>query len=458
MNVKIALDAMGGDFAPRATVEGAVTAARELGLEVVLVGDRDLIQRELSEHATKGLKLTVEHAAEVVAMDESPIEAVLSKPHSSLHLCYELMKRGEVGAVISAGNSGAMMTIGIALMGNLAGIDRPAIASLVPSLDEVTLLIDAGANTEVKAANLAQFAAMGSAYMRHLRGIPQPRVALLSNGEEDSKGNELTRSTAALLRQTGAVNYVGYLEGRDLHYAKADVIVSDGFTGNVALKTAEGTARFALSNLREIFTTSVRGRLSYLLIRRRLAALRARLEPSEYGGAPLLGLNGAAFIAHGSSNALAIRNALRVAANGALGEAVNREIVVLMAQLAGNLALPPPNKGFRALFSRMRERLQRRSREGEAARPAAREGEDVSAPARATGSLKSANPAKDTGSLKTEPEADHATARQVTVEVMPRTSTNGTLPNKSAPAELAPPAPATPPALTPPQTPPKSER
>ena len=169
--MRIALDAMGGDFAPQATVEGAVLAARELKLRIVLVGDRTVVQKEMAEHACDGLDLAIEHAPEVVTMDDSPLEVVLSKPQSSLHVCYQLLKRGEVDAVISAGNSGAMMTIGITLLGNLAGIDRPAIASMVPTTDGLILLVDAGANTEAKAVNLVQFAVMGSAYMRRLRNL-----------------------------------------------------------------------------------------------------------------------------------------------------------------------------------------------------------------------------------------------------------------------------------------------
>jgi glycerol-3-phosphate acyltransferase PlsX len=388
--VRIALDAMGGDYAPRTTVEGAVLAARELGLEIVLVGDQEVVAKELKEHDVRGLKLTIEHAPEVVAMDESPMGAVLDKPRSSLHVCYELLKRGTAAAAISAGNSGAMMTIGIALMGNIAGIDRPAIASVLPTLDEISLLIDAGANTEVKPHNLVQFALMGSVYMRHLRGLHNPRIAILSNGEEDSKGDEVTRAAAAILRQMPALNYVGYIEGRDINHGKADVIVTDGFTGNVVLKTMEGFARFLLGNLREIYTGSMRGRLGYLMTRKRLTAMRERFDPSEYGGAPLLGINGAAFIAHGSSNARAIRNALRAAASSALGDAVNREIVVLMAQNAGIVPVQG-GKGLRGIFNRMRDRLQRRGY-----------GEGTGGDGGRTGSLKETGSLK-TGSLKIEP-------------------------------------------------------
>ncbi len=360
---------MGGDFAPQATVEGAVLAARELKLNVVLVGDRTILQKELDEHDCNGLNLTIEHAPEVVLMDDSPLEVVLSKPQSSLHVCYQMLRRGEVDAVISAGNSGAMMTIGITMLGNLPGIDRPAIASMVPTTEGLALLVDAGANTEAKALNLAQFGIMGSAYMRRLRGLAAPKVAILANGEEDSKGTELTRTAAAMLAQSAPhVNYIGYVEGRDINHGKADVVVTDGFTGNVALKTMEGFASFLLGNLREVYNNSMRGRLSYLLVRKNLRAMRERFDPSEYGGAPLLGVAGRAIIAHGSSSPRAIRNALRAAANESLGEALNHDIVELLGKMSATVPSRMGSKGIRAIFGRMRERLHLRTKEGELGR------------------------------------------------------------------------------------------
>jgi len=357
---------MGGDFAPQATVEGAVLAARELKLSVVLVGDRTLLQKELAEHDCTGLDLTVEHAAEVVMMDDSPLEVVLAKPQSSLHVCYHMLKRGDVDAVISAGNSGAMMTIGITLLGNLPGIDRPAIASILPTTEGLALLVDAGANNEVKPLNLAQFGVMGSAYMRHLRGIAAPKVGILANGEEESKGTDLTRTAAAMLVQSAPhINYVGYVEGRDINHGKADVVVTDGFTGNVALKTMEGFASFLLGNLREVFASSMRGRLAYLLVRKHLRAMRERFDPAEYGGAPLLGLAGRAIIAHGSSDARAIRNALRAAANESLGDALSDDIVDLLGKMSSTIPSRMAGKGIRAIFGRMRERLHLRGKEGE---------------------------------------------------------------------------------------------
>src|SRR6266849_2272456 len=212
---------MGGDFAPKATVEGAVLAARELQLGVVLVGDRATVQKELSAHDVAGLDISIEHAPEAVTMDDSPVESIVNKPNSSIHLCYDLIKAGAVGAAVSAGNSGAMWMSGVVILGNLPGVDRPAIATVLPTTKGLALLIDAGANTDVKPFNLVQFAVMGSAYLHHVRGVSRPRVGVLSNGEEDSKGTELTRSAAATLSHMSAyLNYIGYVEGRDIKGGK----------------------------------------------------------------------------------------------------------------------------------------------------------------------------------------------------------------------------------------------
>jgi phosphate acyltransferase len=363
--LRIALDAMGGDLAPKAAVEGAVAAARDFAIEIVLVGLKDIVESELASHDLKGLTIRVEHAPEVVAMDDSPLESVLTKPLSSIHLGMEMVKRGDVQGFVSAGNSGAMMAAAMAILGNLPHVDRPAIASLIPATGNLTLLIDAGANTDVKPFHLAQFAVMGSVYSRRVRDIARPRVGILSNGEEASKGTEVTRGAAAMLNQmTAHVNYIGYVEGRDINHGKADVVVTDGFTGNVALKTMEGFAAFLLGNLREMFTSSWRGKMAYLMIRKALGALRENLDPHEVGGAPLLGVNGVAIIAHGSSNARAIRNAIRAASNEALVHQVNAEIIDILSKTEAALgAKPPPGKGIRGIFAKMRDRLSRSKEE-----------------------------------------------------------------------------------------------
>jgi hypothetical protein len=239
----------------------------------------------------------------------------------------------------------------------------------VPTSEGFSLLIDAGANTDVKPINLVQFAVMGTVYWRHVRNVSRPRVGILSNGEEASKGNDNTRAAAAMLEQMQTyVHYIGYVEGRDINRAKADVVVTDGFTGNVALKTMEGFSSFLLGSLRGVFGGNWRTRLAYLLVRKNLNAMRERLDPSEYGGAPLLGVSGVSIIAHGSSNPKAIRNAIRAAANEQLVHHVNAEILEILAktQPVGPVK-PAAGKGFRALFGKMRERLHRREKEAELA-------------------------------------------------------------------------------------------
>ncbi len=362
--MRIALDAMGGDLAPKATVDGGVLAARDFGVEVLLVGDQAVLQPALASHQTRGLRVEIVHATESVAMDESPLESAMAKPDSTIHRGLELLRTGAADGFVSAGNSGAVMTAAIVVLGTLPGVDRPAIASLVPSAVGPVLLIDAGANTDVKPVNLVQFALMGTAYWRQVRATPQPRVGILSNGEEDAKGNDLTRAAASALRELAPhVNYVGYVEGRDINRGKVDVVVTDGFTGNVTLKTMEGLAAFVMGSFRELFIGSLGGRLAYLLIRKRLSAMRAELDPTEYGGAPLLGIAGVTVIAHGSSSPHAIRNAVRAAANEAMVKRVNSDIADLLARCSAAGPGKPAAKRFRAMFSRMRDRLHLHSRE-----------------------------------------------------------------------------------------------
>jgi phosphate acyltransferase len=430
--VIIALDAMGGDLAPKAAVEGAVLGARDFGAEIVLVGLREVVESELAAHNTAGLAIRVEHAPEIVTMDESPLESVLAKPHSSIHVGLDLLKHGDVHGFVSAGNSGAVMAAAMAILGNLPHVERPAIASLVPAAGGLTLLIDAGANTDVKPLHLAQFAVMGSVYTRRVRNIARPRVGILSNGEESSKGTDLTRGAAAILKQMNLyVNYIGYVEGRDINRGKADVVVTDGFTGNVALKTMEGFAGFLLGHLREVFSKGLRGRLAYLLIRKSLGAMRERLDPHEYGGAPLLGVNGIAIIAHGSSNARAIRNAIRAAANEALVRQVNADIVEVLGRTEAAASAKPAGKGIRRIFARMRERLHR-SREAEMQKI----GETVEGPGIAADHGEAAEPVSDE-------EHKEASRSKAAASPEPKVARNGTRPtgdleSPEAPAEAAP--------------------
>src|SRR5260370_921428 len=261
---------MGGDLAPKAAIEGAVLAARDLKIEIVLVGDREIIVKELADYDTSGLTINIEHAAEVVGMEGGPLESLLGKPDSSMHVGLDLVKSGGADGFVSAGNSGAIMAAAMAILGTLPGVDRPAIASLVPTTAGFALLIDAGANTDVKPINLMQFGVMGSVYWNRVNGVERPRVAILSNGEEASKGTDLTRAAAAALVQMAPqINYVGYIEGRDVNRTPADVVVTDGFTGNVTPKTIEGFAAFMVGHLREVFVSRLAPPRARLVVRRR---------------------------------------------------------------------------------------------------------------------------------------------------------------------------------------------
>lgn len=328
--IKIAVDAMGGDRAPAAVVEGALSAFKELGVQIVLVGQKDLVEQELGRHTPGKSSLDVVPASQTVAMSESPSTA-LKKRDSSMKVAFDLMKRGEVQAVVSAGNSGAMMATGMFLLGNLPQVERPAILVVVPALSKGTVIIDAGANVGCKPRHLVQFGLMGSIYAERVLGISRPRVGVLSNGEEQAKGNELTRTASELISST-SVNYIGYVEGRDICRGGVDVVVCDGFIGNVTLKTMEGIASFVLGVLKEAFQQNLSSRLGYLLSRKSILQAAARLDYAEYGGAPLLGLDGVAIVAHGGSDPKAIKNAIRVAKE-AVTQDVNRHITKMLADL-----------------------------------------------------------------------------------------------------------------------------
>lgn len=365
----IAVDAMGGDHAPGAVVEGAVQAVEAYGTSVLLVGDQEAIRRELDRvGGQESALLSIRHASESVEMGESPIAALRGKPDSSLRVAIQAVKAGEAGAVLSAGNSGAMLALAVTILGTLKGVDRPAIVTAIPSLGGHACLLDAGANTECKPIHFVQFALMGEVYARLVRGIASPRVGVLSNGEEDSKGTDLTRVAHELLKKV-SINYIGYVEGRDLNNGKVDVIVTDGFTGNIALKTLEGFAHFLQGQLRTVFSSGIRGKLSYLLIRKAFGNLRASLDPSEVGGAPLLGTEGLAIIAHGASSPKAIKNAIRVA-DESLRQDINRQIVDSIQALPPEVALAQAEqKSGRRIWAQIKERF-RHARESHEPPPA----------------------------------------------------------------------------------------
>ena len=328
---KIAVDAMGGDRAPGVVIEGVLLAHQELGVEIVLVGPPDIIAAELAKHPG-ARQITIAPASQMVPMQESP-SAALRKKDSSLRVAFDLMKRGEADAVVSAGNSGAMMALGMFVLGTLSQVARPAILVVVPSLGVGTVIVDAGANVDCKPKHLLQFGLMGSIYAGRVLGIATPRVGVLSNGEEASKGTELTRAASALLGAT-ALNYIGYVEGRDIFNDKVDVVVCDGFTGNVALKTMEGVASLAGEILKGAFQNNLSSKIGYLMSRQSLRTAYRKLDYAEYGGAPLIGLDGVAIVAHGGSSPLAIKSAIRLARD-AVDHEMNRHIAEALGEADG---------------------------------------------------------------------------------------------------------------------------
>jgi glycerol-3-phosphate acyltransferase PlsX len=311
--MKVAVDAMGGDHAPEAIVEGAVLAASHLDLdEVILVGDEVLIDRELAKHRWSGSNVTVIHTPHAVQMHESPSKALRARLDTSISVAVDLMKDGKCDAVVTAGNSGAAMAISMSKMKKLEGVERPALASIHPTINDVSVMIDAGGNVDCKPIHLVQFAIMGEIYAGFVLGKDRPRVGLLSNGTEESKGNELTKRVHAILKQSG-LNYIGYVEGRDIYSGTADVIVCDGFAGNVALKSSEGIAESFIAMLKAEIRKSLWARIGYFFMRKAQEHIKRRVDYSEYGGVPLLGINGTCFICHGHSSPKAVTSAIRAA-------------------------------------------------------------------------------------------------------------------------------------------------
>ncbi|MEV0231162.1 phosphate acyltransferase PlsX [Nonomuraea sp. NPDC050786] len=318
----IALDAMGGDHAPHEIVAGAVHAVRERGLSVVLVGSPRVLYEALADHDAT-TEVPIVRAEESLAMDEGAL-ASLRRPRSSLAVACHLVRRGDAGAVVSAGSTAGIVATGRLRLKGQQGVLRPAIAVPIPTLPQPTLLIDAGANAEVKPEMLVQFAHLGTAYAELAYHIETPRVGLLTIGSEAEKGNKLVKRAHELLLTSPGVNFTGNVEGHDLLAGKADVITTDGFTGNVALKTMEGAVRYAFSELKEVVSESRLARLGAAMQRSRIRELRRRLDPEAYGGAVLLGLNGTVVIAHGSSRAEGISAACKLAADLSAAGIVSR--------------------------------------------------------------------------------------------------------------------------------------
>lgn len=310
--IKIAVDGMGSDNSPQSEVEGAIEAARAFEVRVLLVGKEAVLAPLLKQAGGDGLAIEIRNATQVVEMDERPVVALRKKRDSSIRVAAELVRAGLAGGLVSAGNTGAVLAISKTVLGVVPGVDRPALAAILPTLTGHAVLLDVGANVACKPHHLVQFAVMGTLFCRIIIGIHSPRVGLMSVGEEESKGNELTKEVHKTLKKIN-LNFIGNVEGRDVYNGRADVIVCDGFTGNVALKTSEGLIEAVLKLLKDELSSNLQAKLGALLSQQSFKRLKKRLDYSEYGGAPLLGLRGVTIICHGRSSSNAIKNAIRVA-------------------------------------------------------------------------------------------------------------------------------------------------
>ncbi|HDZ27935.1 hypothetical protein LCGC14_0975010 [marine sediment metagenome] len=309
--MKVAVDAMGGDFGPRVTVEGALQASREYKIETLLVGFEDLIKKEYERLDHSKAKVTIINATEAIGMGEGLV-SFRRKKRSSIRIGAELVKKGEAEAFVSTGNTGAVVYLSKKILGALTGVEKPALSLLVPNLKGLTLLIDVGANVNCRPHHLEQFGVMGHVFMESVLGLKNPKVALMSIGEEDSKGNELTKEAFAKL-QASSLNFIGNIEGKDMYSGKADVIVSDGFTGNVALKVSEGAIETFFYMARTELMKNVFSKIGLFLMKRHLKKIFKKIDYSEYGGAQLLGINGVCIIGHGRSSPNAVKNAVGLA-------------------------------------------------------------------------------------------------------------------------------------------------
>lgn len=326
--MRIVIDAMGGDNAPACNVEGAVLAAKEWkDTEIILVGDEAAITPLLGND--RPANLTVQHASEVIHSDDEPVRAVRRKKDASMVVAGRMLREGSADAMVSAGNTGALMTTGLLVVGRMEGIERPALAPMIPSIDEKgTLALDLGANMDAKPEHLAQYALMGSLYRQKVQGLERPRVGLLNVGTEAGKGNELTKLAYPLLEQQ-PIHFIGNVEARDVLTGACDVLVCDGFAGNILLKSLEGAAGTIFALLKEQFTSSLKTKLAAAMLMPQLRALKGKLDYKEHGGAPLLGLSRLVVKSHGSSDANAIKNAVRqsrIAIENQLVESISKEI------------------------------------------------------------------------------------------------------------------------------------
>jgi glycerol-3-phosphate acyltransferase PlsX len=317
----VVLDAMGGDKGISVVVEGALLAARNFKSKIILVGQKEVVEPELAKYDLRGLNIKFRHASEVVEMKEPPSQAVRKKKDSSIRVGLNLIKEGEAQAFVSAGNTGAVMGTALLVLGTMKELERPAIAARMPTLTGSSILLDVGANLDCKPRHLAHFALMGNVYAKDIMRLSTPRVGLLSVGEEEGKGNELTKEAFKELEEL-PIKFIGNVEGRDVYNGNADVIVCDGFIGNVSLKISEGIAETMIALIKQALTSSLLGKIGFLILKPAFKTFKKRVDYAEYGGAPLLGVNGVCIICHGGSNTKAIKNAVRLA-----GELVQNKVL-----------------------------------------------------------------------------------------------------------------------------------
>ena len=309
--MRIVIDGMGGDNAPKSNVEGVVNAIKEYNVDLIITGDKKLLEEEFSKYEFDRSKLEIVNTTEIIENEDKPVKAIRSKKDSSMVVALNLVKEGRADAVISAGNTGALLAGGLFIVGRIKGIDRPCLCPAIPNVKRgMTIIADGGANADCKPKNLVEFAAMSDIYARKVLGYENPRLALANVGIEEGKGNDLVKKSYEELKKLD-LNFIGNIEARDVINAYTDIIVCDGFTGNILLKSAEGVAMSVMGLLKETFMSSTKGKMGALLLKEDLKKLKSFMDYSEYGGAPILGVNGGVIKAHGSSNSLAIKNAIR---------------------------------------------------------------------------------------------------------------------------------------------------
>ncbi|KXZ39623.1 phosphate:acyl-[acyl carrier protein] acyltransferase [Alkalithermobacter thermoalcaliphilus JW-YL-7 = DSM 7308] len=310
--MKIVVDGMGGDNAPHSTVEGVVSAINEFGVDIIITGDKALLSEAFNKYSFDKSKLEIINTTEVIENEDKPVKAIRSKKDSSMVVGINLVKQAKADAIVSAGNTGALLAGGLFILGRIEGVDRPALCSYMPTKNGMSILLDAGANSDCKPRNLLEFGIMGSIYANKVLEIDNPKVAIVNVGIEEGKGNELSKKSYELLKNSN-VNFIGNVEARDIPFGYTDVIVCDGFTGNVVLKLTEGVAMSIFSMLKETFNMNLKTKLGAALVKDHLRKMKDMLDYTEYGGAPLLGVNGPVIKAHGSSNGKAIKNAIKQA-------------------------------------------------------------------------------------------------------------------------------------------------